>query len=505
MENTVRLLLIEDDDIDQQAFVRLVKKKRLPYQYTIVNSLNKARHQLNINLFDIIICDYLLGDGTALDLISDNPLPPIIVVTGAGDEAIAVNAMKAGAKDYFVKDVQGNYLNTLSKAVENILRHIALEKAEHEQRVFADTLHQIARILNSTLNLDEILSLILEHIQRIIPHDSANIMLIENGMVQLVQHTGWTKKKVDEFSAEMFSIMELPHLITMHKTHLPYLIGDVTSFDDWKSVLDVNDPRAYLGAPICVDDEVIGFLNLDSVHANHFNQKHAKKLEAFVDQVAVAIKNARLYHDLHELTIIEERQRLARDLHDSVSQTLFASSIISNAIIKQWQRDPASIGDELIELRDLMLGALAEMRTLLFELRPNTLLETSLGDLIRQLLETVKGHTRLKIEVTVQGDCILPDDVHVAFFRIAQEAINNVIKHARATRLQVYLKSESTWTEMIIQDNGRGFDLANVNPHRFGIKIMKERAIEANITNEVASIPNKGTIVTVRWANEETQ
>ncbi|PJF33966.1 MAG: hypothetical protein CUN49_17280, partial [Candidatus Thermofonsia Clade 1 bacterium] len=131
--------------------------------------------------------------------------------------------------------------------------------------------------------------------------------------------------------------------------------------------------------------------------------------------------NARLHQKAQELAAMEERQRIARDLHDSVTQTLFAASIISNAIIRQWRTAPTSIGAELQELRDLTQGALAEMRTLLLELRPSTLLETDLSDLLHQLADTIKGRSRMRVLYHTEGKAELPPNVHVAFFRLAQE------------------------------------------------------------------------------------
>jgi len=155
----------------------------------------------------------------------------------------------------------------------------------------------------------------------------------------------------------------------------------------------------------------------------------------------------------------------------------------------------------------LSRGALAEMRTLLLELRPTALLETSLRELLRQLAETVTGRKGVPVTVTVKGRCALPGNLHIALYRIAQEALNNVIKHARAGRVEVSLHcipfadggEEAVSVELCICDDGRGFDLDEIPPDCLGLGIMRERAQTAGASLEIDSRPGRGTQITVVW------
>lgn len=373
------------------------------------------------------------------------------------------------------------------------------QQMEYEQRVLAESLRDTAIILNSTLELDEILKLILENIKRIIPHDRANIMLVNEGFASVVQHIGWPSDMNDTLAAIKFPVQKMSHLNLMYKTRHSYIIDDIQTVQDWVNLPFGQNPLSYLAAPICVDSAVIGFINLDSMTRNQFKPEHAHRLQAFVNQAAVAIRNAQLYKQSHDLATLEERQRLARDLHDSVTQTLFAASVTSKAIIKQWQQDSTSVGDSLFELSDLTQGALAEMRTLLLELRPNALIDSNLSDLLGQLAATVKGRSRLSVNLEIDYDCLLPATVQIAFFRIAQEALNNLIKHARAQNLYIELKSDDRKIEMLIKDDGRGFDLAKLPSGHFGIRIMKERAAEANIKLQILTEIDQGTTVKAIW------
>jgi len=129
MENTrYKILLIEDDQLDQMAFKRFVEINAVPYDCTVSSSVSQAKQVLNTEQFDIIITDHSLGDGTALDILESAKNTPVIVVTGAGDEETAVKAWKAGAYDYMVKDINQKYLKAIPRTVENAVRHNMVEK-----------------------------------------------------------------------------------------------------------------------------------------------------------------------------------------------------------------------------------------------------------------------------------------------------------------------------------------------------------------------------------------
>jgi signal transduction histidine kinase len=210
-----------------------------------------------------------------------------------------------------------------------------------------------------------------------------------------------------------------------------------------------------------------------------------------------------------EKAVAAERSRLARDLHDVVSQTLFSAGLVAEALPSAWKRDPEEGQRLLQELRLLTQGALAEMRTLLMELRPVALLETSLGDLLRQLAEAASGREGIPVQVSTENHCKLPADVHIAFYRIAQEALNNVAKHARARQVAVNLHctlhdAGGEQVELSVSDDGRGFDPARVPPDHLGLGIMRERAESVGATLAVQSSPGQGTRITVVWSDKVT-
>lgn len=200
-----------------------------------------------------------------------------------------------------------------------------------------------------------------------------------------------------------------------------------------------------------------------------------------------------------EEAVIAERTRLARDLHDAVTQTLFSASLIAEVLPDLWDMDIAEAKKTTEELRQLTRGALAEMRTLLLELRPAALTQTRLPELIKQLCEALIGRSRLPIRLTVSGDGDVPPDVQIAFYRIAQESLNNVIKYARASNVNVELSVSCASVHYAITDDGIGFDPSRIKPTSLGMRIMRERAEGIGADLHVQSAPGRGTLVEAVW------
>jgi PAS domain S-box-containing protein len=189
MENKrYKILLVEDDRLDQMAFKRLVKEENLPYDYTIAGSARQAKHILNSEKFDIIFIDYLLGDGTAFDILDSIAGTPSVFATGTGSEELAVKAMKAGASDYLIKDPNRNYLKVLPEVVENAIRH---KKAEEELKKYQEKLVELVNERTEELAEEkELLAVTLSSMaDAVVAVDADNrIMLLNKAAEQI---TGW--------------------------------------------------------------------------------------------------------------------------------------------------------------------------------------------------------------------------------------------------------------------------------------------------------------------------
>jgi PAS domain S-box-containing protein len=204
-----------------------------------------------------------------------------------------------------------------------------------------------------------------------------------------------------------------------------------------------------------------------------------------------------------EAAVAAERQRLARDLHDSVTQTLYSIAAIAEALPGVWERQPEMGRQGVRDLGRLASGALAEMRSLLLELRPAAIEEEPLEELLRQLADAVRAHTEVPVNLTLTGECSFPSDVQFALYRIAQEGLNNAVKHAHARQIRLGLYCQPGRVTLGISDNGRGFDSEQVRPGHFGLSIMRERAQAIGAEFSLETEPGEGTEITVIWIAPE--
>jgi PAS domain S-box-containing protein len=195
----------------------------------------------------------------------------------------------------------------------------------------------------------------------------------------------------------------------------------------------------------------------------------------------------------------EERSRLARDLHDSVTQALFAATMKVEALTLSSDAMSSEDVRAVEEVWRLNRGALAQMRTLLLELRGDPLEEVPLQRLLRQLTEAAEARSSASVHLTVRGDERLPPDVHVAIYRITQEALTNVTRHAKASKVWVDLDLTPGEAHLVIGDDGCGFDPGSVGGAHLGLRSMRERAAQVGAELDVRSTPDGGTVVTLVW------
>jgi nitrate/nitrite-specific signal transduction histidine kinase len=282
-------------------------------------------------------------------------------------------------------------------------------------------------------------------------------------------------------------------------------------------IVEAEGIRSFMHIPIRVGGQVFGVFNVNYMQPRAFGGEELRLFTALAQRAALVIENAQLYGRAQELAVVEERSRLARDLHDAVTQTLFSASLIADVLPRLWERDPNVGRARLEEVRQLTRGALAEMRTLLLELRPTALVEAEMSELVRQLGEALRGRVRVPVTVEIDrtqealSERLLPPEVKVALYRIAQEALNNVAKHANASQVTIRLHStplslvggevggEGVRVELTIHDDGYGFDPGSIPPDHLGLGIMRERAEAVGARVTIESEIGRGTTVVVAW------
>lgn len=373
------------------------------------------------------------------------------------------------------------------------------------------TLLEISQTLASALELRP--GLILDQLRVIVEYTHATLFVLEElTLVALAVRGSQRLHEAMPFGIRLGKAETLAALLNGHR---PQRIADVWSADPAAQVLRsllsdyavvlLEGVRAWMWAPLAVKDRIIGGIGIAHTDPNSFTDHHADLALTVANQAAITLVNAQLYKQAQSLATLQERQRLAQNLHDAVNQSLFSASLIAEVLPRLWERNPAEGRQSLEDLRRLTRGAMAEMRGLLAELRPLVLTDSELGDLLHQLGDALTGRTNIPVTVTVTGQGALPAEVQVALYRLCQEALNNVAKHAEASQVVIDLEYETSKVELHIRDDGCGFDPARIPSGHYGLGIMRERAKAIGAALSVTSQPGHGAEIAIHWARTPEQ
>lgn len=389
------------------------------------------------------------------------------------------------------------------------------EVAERRHRV-AESLREILSILNTERPLSEVLHLIVSQAQLLLGAKAVAIHRLDEQKKLLIPEASVG------LSPEYVSTIHLPlgqgALGIAVLKRAPVQVNDTTAVFAGKPLKSSEGENirldealvtklqqfadrygAVLAVPMVIKSQIYGGLALYYSKPRNFLPEEVELAVSYADQASLAIENARLIQQVKETAVLEERSRLARDLHDAVTQTLFSTTLTAEVLPRIWEKNPQEGQKKLEELRELTRGALAEMRTLLVELRPAAMQEAELNDLIRHLGNAFIARARIPLSLTIEGNRPIPLDVKIAFYRVAQEALHNIAKHAEATRAWLSLTHAPTGLYLTIRDDGIGFDLQKLKPDHFGLGIMRERALQVGAQFSVESQPGAGTIINLSW------
>jgi signal transduction histidine kinase len=257
--------------------------------------------------------------------------------------------------------------------------------------------------------------------------------------------------------------------------------------------------QGYVGAPMRAKGQVVGVLSVIGTEGRQFSAEEVALLASIADQIGVAVENARLFERVERLAVVEERQRLARELHDSVAQSLYSSTLLTEVARRSAAvRNLEEVHGYLDELGAVTQQALKEMRLLVYELRPPTLDQRGLVGAFQQRIDAVEGRAGIQARLLVEGEVKPEPCVEEALYWIGQEALNNALKHAAAGSVTVRIRASDDLIEMEVVDDGRGFDPGIASEGAgMGLVTMRERAEQAGGTLAVLSSPGMGTTVKV--------
>ena len=328
--------------------------------------------------------------------------------------------------------------------------------------------------------------------------------LADQSSLVLRAGVGWEPGTLDQTTVDPGAVREL-----MAPGTAPLVV------DDWRTETRPTLPRfmreqgiiSTLWTAIPGLERPFGMLGVGSVQPRTFSQGDGQFVQAAAGLLGLALErtssrateNARLIAAAQDQAVLEERQRLARDLHDSVTQSLYGITLYAEAAAHMLAaRDNATVADHLRELKDTAQEALREMRLLIFELRPPVLEQEGLVAALNARLEAVEGRSNLQTKFVVAGERDLSPPMEHALYRIAQESLNNVLKHAHAHHVTVSLRLERSRVILEIADDGAGFDPATAGDGGgMGLRGIAERVAQLGGQVAVLSAPGAGTRVRV--------
>jgi signal transduction histidine kinase len=247
---------------------------------------------------------------------------------------------------------------------------------------------------------------------------------------------------------------------------------------------------------------VLGVLNFWSVTPGTFGEQHAELAMAVANQTAVAIENARLYQEASAMAAVEERQRLARELHDSVSQALYGIALGARTARTLLDTDPSRAIEPMDYVLQLAEAGLAEMRALIFELRPESLEAEGLVAALEKQIAATRARYGIEVEASLCDEPTLSLAEKEVFYRVAQESLHNIVKHAHASRVEVLLSDAGGTAHLEVRDNGAGFDATQSFPGHMGLVSINERAASIGARVSVESTPAVGTVVRLTWQGD---
>jgi PAS domain S-box-containing protein len=382
--------------------------------------------------------------------------------------------------------------------------HQLLEERVMERTRELVAMLDLARDLASTLELDPLLNLLLDRLQVLLPYTGAGILVVDGDLLYQRAHRsalsdaeGLRVTYPMQGWQEVWRQLEAGEPILITDTH-----SDSRGAQIWRELVDTPEQLSYrdsirtcLWAPLVVRDRIVGVLAVTSDDVNAFTPHQAELAAAAARHAAVAIENARLYEAARGTAALQERQRLARELHDSVSQVLYAIALSAAAARQLLSIDTGRALATLDEIHQLSRMGLAEMRALIFELRPESLEHDGLVCALERQAAALEARHGLPVVRELCAEPDVPVLIKEVIYRVAQEALHNAVKHAQGGRLELSLSCVAERIELCIGDDGRGFAPDAEFPGHLGLRSMRERAAVVGGVLNISSAPGQGTRV----------
>jgi PAS domain S-box-containing protein len=371
-----------------------------------------------------------------------------------------------------------------------------LEKHVADRTIELEALYTVATIANEVLELPMMLEkMLVQTLQAIgVPYGAIHLLDTDEDELHLVTHVGIPSEIVKRISS-ITTGFGLTGWVAQQKH--PLTLMNVSDDPRILTIGQVSGYSLYLSAPLLSQNHLLGVISIFGDSSQQLNPERIALLTTIADQIGTAVERAQLRGQAEQTVILEERQRVARELHDSVTQSLYSLTLLAAA----GQRS-AQDGSQERTLRNLdsismiAFQTLKEMRLLVYELQPSTLGSGGLAEAIQRRLDSVEEHSGMQTKFIIENEIDIPKPVEIELFGLAQEALNNSIKHGAATSVAVQLAERDGFIILEICDNGKGFDtkLAE-NKHGTGLISMNERVNNLGGHIKMTSAPGEGTCI----------
>ncbi|MFN2129754.1 MAG: histidine kinase [Anaerolineae bacterium] len=398
----------------------------------------------------------------------------------------------------------GDELEELAEQFNRMANELQSLYDDLEQRVATRTrelasLNTLAGVVSRSLDLDEIMADALDEALSITTMGKGQAFLLdeETQCLHLIAHRGLS----DELVRQMTSLplgASMAGFAVQEGRPVCKKVSDYPS-GSLKKLIQQEGLQLVVSTPLMVKERTVGAIDLGAEAVRDVEPEELALLTAIGHQIGVAVENARLYEQAQQLAVIEERNRLARDLHDSVMQALYGVTLYAEAAARQLEAGQSTLAcDHLKEIRDTTEEALREMRLLIFELRPSVLRRDGLARALRARLESVEERVGIRTRLDLACQDRLSVDTEEGLYWIALEALNNALKHANADQVDVRLSLVDGLVVLEIADDGAGFDPAQEQEGGgFGLRGMEERVMRLGGKFVVESHPGDGTRIKV--------
>ncbi|KPK13370.1 MAG: hypothetical protein AMJ56_01995 [Anaerolineae bacterium SG8_19] len=508
---------------ESQRIILFNKQAEETFGYTANQVIGQPLDLLLPERFQAIHRDHIAAFASAQEITRDmGDRPELYGLRQNGQEfniEASISKLSVDGQNYYtvvLRDISRRKQTELELAqyrehLEDVVEERTLELSHAVEEL--QTLNQISRMVATVTDLPAALNLVCKIITQQLQSGATAIRVLNDNKEKLTVLARYTDNPAAEIGGEVVYPWQAASPMAQKLSQGRTMAMDQ---EEARNILSTLYPQlnnvlitAMMIVPLRIRGDLIGLMSITRAEEQtSFTDGNQAVAEAMAGYVAGAIENTRLVERMQESAVAEERNRLAQDLHDSVTQTMFSIASIAETLPKVWEQDQETGRQGLESLQYMTQGALAEMRMLLLELRPTALLEKSLGELLRQLSTAVGSRSEVLITTTIVGDHPFPDEVQINLYRIAQEALSNVTKHSVSTQAKLGLYCTPSQVTLQITDNGRGFDPQQKRDGgRFGLAIMNERAREIGADFLLESLPGQGTEVTVVWdtSQEERQ